>query len=90
MAENSPIKAFSASVEKVKSEKPELDDDSSARDGHEKAGKNVKPQEITGENDNQKEKKDKLSKDKDGEFQRLSNIMKILKQANEVLDSLSY
>jgi hypothetical protein len=31
-----------------------------------------------------------LSKDKDREFQRLSNIVKILKQADEVVDSLSY
>ncbi|MBE9593961.1 MAG: hypothetical protein IMF19_10850 [Proteobacteria bacterium] len=76
--------------EKVKPEKSELDEDSSAKDCHEKADKKVEPQEITGENDNQKEKKDKLSKDKDREFQRLSNIVKILKQADEVVDSLSY
>lgn len=90
MAENSSIEALPALIEKVKSEKSELDEDSSAKDCHEKADKKVEPQEITGENDNQKEKKDKLSKDKDREFQRLSNIVKILKQADEVVDSLSY
>ena len=90
MAENSSIEALPASIEKVKPEKAELDENSSTKDCHEKADKKVKPQEITKENDNQKKRKDKLSKDKDREFQRLSNIIKILKQADEVVDSLSY
>ena len=90
MGENSSIEALPASIEKVKPEKPDLDEDSSVRDCHEKADKKVKPQKITGENDNEKEKKDKLSKDKDRDFQRLSNTIKILKQADEVVDSLSY